>query len=102
MKFPTPLIVIAIAANILTVYQYVNLNDSGGGEAMTFYLMTLPLIWLPSFGLARFFIVKNKRTWQAEDRARKTELALLFCTPIPFFVLASLPYLFTHYVQKHF
>lgn len=88
----TPIVIIAVLANLLTVWLYTNAasQPGGSGATMFFIYMEIPLIWLIAVVTTIVFAVRQRSVLFSERILKWTIVTLIFCTPVPIGVLYTL------------
>ena len=88
MKRLTPIILVAIIANLITVCFYFYAASQPGGSGLTLaFVLALPVIWGVTLITAVTLTVVGRKMIFKKGILRWTIPALVFSTPIPFLVL---------------
>ncbi|HVY73493.1 MAG TPA: hypothetical protein VG890_01605 [Puia sp.] len=85
MKSLRTLILVAIAANLLTLilYNYAASQPGGSGMAMLFTFVWMPAIWLSTIIAAIIILITGRRYLFQKSVLVWTCLTIVFTTPIP-------------------
>ena len=88
MKINIVAILIAILYNIGNILMWQHIKTMPDASSMI-YLIIYPCYWIIAVVIIAIIALKNKLRWFQSSYKFSTILALLFCTPIPFFVLRA-------------
>lgn len=87
-----PLIIIAIIANVLTgaLYNYAASQPGGTGASLAFIVLWMPAVWITTIILTIIITLRKRKTLFESSKTKWTIMALLFCTPIPLYLIYQL------------
>lgn len=92
--------ILAIVSNLLTILLYVDSMSQPGftGAAMQFVFLWVPVIWTLTVVLALVWTIIQRRHLFSGAMTKLTLVALLFCTPIPLYLVYELSQSFTSFL----
>lgn len=88
MKINLTALLLAIAYNVINYLFWLHISSLPNATSMI-YLFIYPSYWILSLIAVVVLAIKKRRVWFSNHYKISTVIALLFCTPLPFFLIKS-------------